>query len=112
MVESYSNDLTINPNSISKYVVQVVGLDSCSYEISYTTLREKIFEMVDGHHFLVNLFRREKMYFVYFHARKESFRMVTLVEHGSIAYRIKNLRKANLSDIPKVVADAKKTEKW
>jgi hypothetical protein len=54
LARSQTNELLISPSDESRnYVVELVGHSACSYEISYTSVSEKVFELVPGHSFLL-----------------------------------------------------------
>jgi hypothetical protein len=49
---SMMGELMISPtNEPTKYIIHVEGLSSCSYELSYTTLDQRVYELIHGHMF-------------------------------------------------------------
>ena len=113
LTQSLTNELLISPTAESKdYIVEVTGLESCSYEISYTTSEQRIYELVVGHAFSLDFKANDQVYFLYFNSRNESFRVVGMVDHGFVSYRAKSLQNQSLSDISAVVEDAKKGLRW
>jgi hypothetical protein len=67
-----------------KYIVEITGLASCLYEISYSSTHQKLYEVVHGHMFSLELKPEEKVYLLYFHTRDKPFRVVSMPDYGII----------------------------
>ena len=90
----------------------MAGLESCSYEISYSTSQQRIYELVVGHAFGLDFKANDRVYFLYFNSRNETFRVVAMVDHGFVSYRAKSMLNANLSDLSALVDKATKDTRW
>lgn len=110
---SRTNDLLISPDSsVNEYIVEVFGEESCSYEISYAASDSKIYELVTGHAFTLEMKAGEQVYFLYYNNRNESFRVVGMLDHGYISYRANALTNTNISDLAMILEDNKAMKHW
>lgn len=105
---SSNNELLISPtNERKNYIVEVVGWESCTYEISYTTRDDKVYELVSGHPFSSYFKPGEQIYFLHMNNRNDSFRVVAMVDHGFVSLRAKNIDQTRLSEISDMIDKAK-----
>lgn len=80
--------MLIPPNGKpTQYIVSIVGLSSCTFDISYTTTSLKIYELKHSHLFNIQLTQDEKIYFIYYHSQNESLRVAAMSNFGQIDLR-------------------------
>lgn len=97
---SIQNDFVIEPTSDSNsYTVQLTGSSACAFEIAYTPVDRKVFELILGRHFRFELIPDEKVYFLYYHADNDAFRVVPMTDYGAVQLRIRELPKGALADM-------------
>lgn len=88
---------------MQRYILQVAGLSSCSFELSYTTVDQRIYELIHGHMFKLELKKDDVAYFIYYHNRADSFRVVSMAEYGQVEFNAKTLRIDEISNISEVI---------
>lgn len=78
----------------------MTGVIPCGYEISYSQVNERIYEILHGLHFNVEFKINDEAYFLYLNTRPESFRVVSMVEYGKVLIKAKSLKEIkNLSEV-------------
>ena len=83
--KSLTGELMISPSiDPADYVIQATGTTDCVFELSYSTVDEKVYELVSGHMFSTELKQGDKLYFLYYNSRKESFRVVAQSDYGQV----------------------------
>lgn len=108
---SLTNELFIVATDKSQdYIVEVMGLESCTYEISYTKSEERIYELVAGHPFSLDFKVGDQIFFLFFNNRNESFRITGMVDHGSVNVRARILQEGILKNLSAMVSQARESD--
>lgn len=76
-----------------------MGSSDCAYELSYSSVDEKIYELVNGHMFSTELKQNDKIYFLYYNTRKESFRVVAQFDYGMVEFNAKTISNDQAANI-------------
>lgn len=106
LTKTLTGELMISPSEKpTNYVVEVTGTNDCAFELSYSTIDEKIYELVRGHMFSTELKQNEKIYFLYYNTRRESFRVVSQSDYGQVEFNAKTITNDQVASISQTIAN-------
>lgn len=83
------NGMVIIPvNAHAKYyVAEVEGKDSCFYHITEVETKRRVYELLEGVFYDLEVAANEEVYFVYYNSRPESFRVAAQLNYGGVAFQ-------------------------
>lgn len=103
--KSLSGEIMISPSEKpTDYVVEVVGSNDCAFELSYSPVDEKIYELVNGHMFSTELKQGDKLYFLYYNTKNESFQVVSQSDYGQVEFNAKSITSDQVANISSTIA--------
>lgn len=100
-------DLIIPPTDTpQEYTIEVSSDGVCPYQISYTTFNKRFYELIHGQLFSIELKPEEKVYFLYYNTRNESFRVISMADYGLVVFNAKQVPKnGNFDNLTSLVED-------
>lgn len=87
MAASKNGIVTIPAGPSQQYKAQLKASEDCFYHITYTETARRVFEITEGAYYDLDMKHNEEVFFVYYHQKPESFRMMGLVAYGGISFQ-------------------------
>lgn len=75
------------------------GKESCYYHLTETETNRKVYELLEGVYIDLEFNPGEEIYLVYYHSHPESFRVLSMLSYGEIAFQAKQFTELEFSSI-------------